>query len=95
MRLQLIAPDEPPRSLSVDAPYATHALAPGVCPHCKTAPFYVAGTGVSIASDDRAYEAGAVALCCKRRVGVIRAEVSTLFGVTEDEQVTAGPWKVF
>lgn len=49
--------------------------------------FKVAGTGRRISSDDRAYEADAVALCCEKRVGLLRVETGTLFGVREDEAV--------
>ena len=49
--------------------------------------FKVQGTGRRPSEDDRAYEADAVAACCGQRVGLLRLEVSTLFGVREDEAV--------
>lgn len=56
------------------------------CPHCKATPLRVQGTGKRIASHDT-YAAEAVAMCCDRHVGEIRAQVSTLFGLEEDERV--------
>jgi hypothetical protein len=67
---------------------ADHALVSGTCPHCGAEPFKVGGTGRRIAADDRAYDADAVSYCCNKYVGVIRVEVSTLFGVREDEAVS-------
>lgn len=60
---------------------------PGGCPKCGAHPLRVQGTGRRIAADDRAYEADAVAMCCSQPCGIIRAEVSTLFGLREDEAV--------
>jgi len=80
-----------------------HALAPGenygeatiACPHCAHAPLQVQGTGKRPSEDDRAYEADAVSVCCSRPVGLIRAEVSTLFGVREDRAVLMGRCRVY
>jgi hypothetical protein len=58
------------------------------CPACRAkGPTRLGGTGMSIGPDDRHYVADAVALCCKRKVGVLRAYPSTLFGLREDEAV--------
>lgn len=67
---------------------ADHAVVKGACPHCTAMPFKVAGTGRRPSTDDQAYEADAVALCCRTPVGILRAEVNTLFGVREDEAVS-------
>lgn len=71
------------------APYegADHAVVDGACPLCKAQPFKVQGTGARPSSDDRAREASAVAVCCGRAVGTIRAEADTLFGMREDQAV--------
>lgn len=74
---------------------ADHAVADGACPHCGDAPFKVAGRNMRPSEDDRAYEADAVALCCRERVGTLRAEPSTLFGVREDERVLRGRCRVY
>ncbi len=49
--------------------------------------FCAQGTGRRPSVDDRAYEADAVSACCSKAVGTLRLEVSTLFGVREDEAV--------
>lgn len=66
---------------------ADHAVADGACPLCKAEPFKIAGAGRRPSTDDRAWEADAVAYCCDQPVGVIRAEPNTLFGVREDAQI--------
>lgn len=67
---------------------ADHAVVTGgACPGCGASPFKIAGDGRRPSIDDRAWEADGYALCCKRCVGVIRVEPSTLFGVREDEAV--------
>jgi hypothetical protein len=40
-----------------------------------------------IAADDRAYEADGFCVGCGEAVGLIRAEVSTIFGLHEDAAV--------
>ena len=59
------------------------------CPHCGVA-LLVQGDGRRIAADDHAYEADAYCASCRGFCGVIRAEVSTLFGLTEDRAVLYG-----
>ncbi len=68
---------------------ADFATVPGACPLCKAEPFKIAGSGKHIAPNDRAYEAPAVSWCCRKRVGTLRAEPATLFGLHEDEQLQA------
>lgn len=77
----------------------SYAIALGECPHCSYSEavvfgdgseergFKVAGRNQRISADDRAYESDGVALCCKARVGTLRAEPETLFGIDEDEAV--------
>jgi hypothetical protein len=54
----------------------------------------ISGTGIDRTTHDT-YYAPAVAQCCRRRIGTIETRVSTVFGITEDELVLGGPWKVF
>jgi hypothetical protein len=67
---------------------AAYALVDGlVCPACSAeAPLKVRGTSKRIASHDT-YEAAALTLCCSAHVGTLRAVVTTLFGLEEDEAV--------
>ena len=76
-------------------PHETHAEIEGSCQHCGVAPLRVQGTGRRIAQDDRAYEADGIAMCCSKFVGVIRVEVSTLFGLREDEAVMRHGVKIY
>jgi hypothetical protein len=72
------------------------------CPHgCErkvvlghALPLKVRGTGIEHTSHDT-YFAGAIALCCKRRIGTIETRMATIFGIEEDSRVLAGPWKVY
>jgi hypothetical protein len=57
--------------------------------------FKVAGTGRRPSADDRAWECDAHCLACKAHVGTLRAEMSTLFGVREDEAVLNGRPRVY
>lgn len=65
------------------------------CPRCGADPFLVAGAGKRPSADDRAWEADAGCLACGARVGTLRVEADTLFGVREDEAVLRGPWRVY
>ncbi len=62
------------------------ALAEGACPKCKATPFMIAGGGQRIEGHDT-YAADGACLSCRKPIGVIRAKVSTLFGLEEDERV--------
>jgi len=57
------------------------------CPACARTPLRVRGDGKRMSDDDRAYEANAVCYDCGVFVGVIRAEVDTMFGVREDQAI--------
>jgi hypothetical protein len=65
------------------------------CPLCGAEPCDVVGTGMTIGSDDRHYRASAVALCCDRPLGELRAYPDTLFGLEEDERVLHGRPRVY
>ena len=65
------------------------------CPHCNAKPLQTRGADCHIASDDRAYEAEAHCLHCKKVIGLIRTEVSTIFGLHEDEAVLSGRCRVY
>lgn len=94
MTIRLMMPRET-RSVTVPFPHAEYAVVEGTCPNCKYTPFKVQGVCRRIASDDQAYESDGYCTGCKRPVGTLRAEVSTIFGLRADEQVLSGPWKVY
>ena len=76
------------------------AIAEGACPYCKASPFRIGGKGKHIAAGNEGHNTYvARAECanpeCNREVGVLAAKVSTIFGLEEDERVTAGPWRVY
>lgn len=76
-------------------PHADHVTADMFCPSCKAAaPLKVSGKGNHIESHDT-YAARAVALCCRKEIGTIRATMSTIFGVEEDERVLNGRARVY
>jgi hypothetical protein len=87
MKIFLVRSDEARREMKTPFVGADHAVVEGACPECGNADFKVAGTGRRPSADDRAWEANAVALCCRKPAGIIRAEMDTLFGVREDEIV--------
>lgn len=72
-----------------------YAFVEGACPACGAEPLRVRGHGRRISTDDRAYEANGVALCCDTFVGTIRADVSTIFGLHEDEAMLYGRPRVY
>lgn len=85
------------RPISTPFEGADHAVLEGAttCPACGSpAPVKLAGDGRRVAGHD-AWEADAYALCCRERVGTIRAEASTIFGVEEDERVLNGRARVY
>jgi len=76
------------------------AIAEGACPYCGASPFRVGGTGKHIAAGDEGHDtyvarAKCASAACGREVGVLVARVDTIFGLEEDERVTAGPWRVY
>jgi hypothetical protein len=64
------------------------------CPACLE-PLRVGGAGSQPSADDRAYEARAFCMSCKRFMGTLRVETDTLFGVREDEAVLNSRYRVF
>jgi hypothetical protein len=82
--------------LELPFPEADAAVVTGeICPKCDVADFRVAGSGKRPSADDRAWEADAHCVACKRPVGLIRVEVDTLFGVREDRAVLEGRCRVY
>jgi len=70
-----------------------------VCPRCGRKPHpeqgvHVQGRGRRIADHD-VYEADGYAYCCGAALGLIRARVSTIFGLEEDERVLYGRARVY
>lgn len=64
------------------------------CPGCKKkGPTYVGGKGMRRAHDY--YQSDAYTMCCLTPLGTMRAYMSTLFGLEEDERVTAGRCRVY
>lgn len=80
----------------LEAPTADHVLVDdAACPECKApAPLKVRGEGNHVEGRDT-YAAKAVALCCGAEVGVIRARLSTIFGLEEDGRVLNGRARVY
>ena len=84
---------------SADAP---HVFADGECPHCGKA-LCVRGNGMRPSADDQAHEADALCVHClhehgdpaRARVGTLRVEADTIFGVREDRAVTEGRARVY
>ena len=70
------------------------AHATGACPRCGAEPFAIAGRGRRIEGHDT-YVAYGHCLACREYVGQIRARVSTIFGVEEDERVLGGRCRVY
>lgn len=87
MKIVLKIPGEAQRKAAPPFEGADHALVDGACPKCGDKAFAVQGKNMHITPDDRAYEADAVCCACKVRVGTLRAEPSTIFGLHEDEAV--------
>lgn len=81
---------------------AAHVTVAVPCPHgCKprvalgiTLHLKVRGVGIERTTYDTHY-APAVAMCCERRIGTLETQMSTVFGIAEDERVLSGAWKVY
>jgi hypothetical protein len=67
----------------------------GPCPYCGAQPYVVDGSNPRPSADDKAFEASATTTCCKRRVGVLREERSSIFGAREDFEVLNGRARVY
>jgi hypothetical protein len=94
-KLWLETRDEKPRRLTLTLSFPG-AVAADCSEPCPCGSSSVVGDGIerSTAHRDR-YIAKGFCAGCRARRGIIYAEVSTLFGVEEDERVLAGPWKVY
>lgn len=57
-----------------------------VCPACGGSPLRVHGVGLPARGHDT-YTSPAVCTACGARVGTIRAQMDTIFGLEEDEAV--------
>jgi hypothetical protein len=79
-------------------PEADHCAVNIACPACgAAAPLKVAGSGRFVDPDARhdTWAAEGYAQCCRANVGLIRMQVSTLFGIEEDEAVLRGRVRVY
>lgn len=65
-----------------------------LCPSCK-APLRAKGTDGPQLRDRDTYSSRAVSTCCGEAVGTICAQVSTIFGIEEDERVLHGRCRVY
>lgn len=73
------------------------------CPNCGWRPPTVLGilTGIKVHGRHQriesrdTYRSEAISICCDQVVGVIRVQMSTIFGIEEDERVLNGPWRVY
>ena len=67
------------------------------CPRKGERPLRVVGSGREIDPENRhdTYRADGHCTACGGNVGVIRAKVSTLFGIEEDERVLGGRARVY
>jgi hypothetical protein len=63
------------------------AETPMACPKCAHQPLRVHGKGKRPSDDDRAWEADGSCFDCAEPLGLIRADVDTMFGVREDVAV--------
>ena len=95
MKIFVLIPNEPRRAAKLPHDEADHAVVDGACPKCKASPCGVAGSGKHPSADDRAYEAEGYCTSCKAHVGLIRAEMDTIFGVREDRAVLEGRCRVY
>lgn len=73
---------------------AEYGLFEGACFKCGTVPFKVQGGNMRV-DDFDTYAADAVCVSCRDRVGTIRAQVSTIFGIEEDTRVLHGRPRVY
>lgn len=67
----------------------------GRCPSCLVAEFRVIGDVQRQKVGRDTVTAPALALCCAAEVGTVRVELSTIFGLEEDERVLHGRARVY
>lgn len=75
-------------------PQADHVVVQAACPKCEDEPLRVRGEGNHIESHDT-YAARALCVACGTELGTIRARMSTIFGIEEDERVLNGRARVY
>ena len=90
-----LSADSTRRGCHLPATDAAYAIADGACPLCAATPFRVHGGNQRPSEDDRAWEADGACVSCGGYLGVLRAEVSTIFGVREDRAVLEGRCRVY
>lgn len=94
-RVYLVRSGEARRECKLPYEGALHVEVDGTCPECGVASFGARGTGRRPSADDQAWEADALSTCCNKPIGTLRVEVSTIFGVREDEAVMNGRCRVY
>lgn len=86
------------RRLHAELPYygADYVLVPQLqqCPGCHDA-LKVKGLVATVHHDHDTYYADAVCISCKHAVGELQTQVSTIFGIEEDEAVLNGRARVY
>jgi len=98
MKIFLIREGEPKTTLRLPFSGCPHVVLDAPCPACGAEHpegTQVQGGDAVPSEDDRAYEAVAMAVCCRGRVGILRVEMETLFGVREDEAVLNSRARVY
>ena len=95
MKVTLAMVDGTTTLVSPSLVHGRPGIAYGSCPKCNAEPFEVRGRRARIASDDRAYESEATCVACGSAVGVLRAEMDTMFGLLEDSAVLEGRPRVY
>lgn len=98
-RVTLALPDGTVLQVEVEGSTGMTARALGTCPGCRASPFGVRGAGMCVEgpSGERrdTYAARASCTACGAPCGVLRAVVSTLFGIDEDNAVLCGRPRVY
>jgi hypothetical protein len=67
----------------------------GQCPACNSEEFRVIGDVTRQKIGHDTVKAPALALCCGAEVGEVHVELSTIFGLEEDERVLHGRARVY
>lgn len=74
---------------------ADRLLVDGACPLCSATPFHCIGKADEQRHEHDITRAPAIALCCKKIVGIVVVRFSTIFGREEDEAVLHGRCRVY
>ena len=96
MKVTLTLPDGTAHRAKPPCEDAKHADVPGIatCPACGGPSLRVHGVGLPARSHDT-YAIPAVCSSCGARVGTIRAQMDTIFGLEEDEAVLCSRYRVY